>query len=116
MVLHLSCKTKELSKNVIKGENYEFIAAPHQKAVLILFPCFPCDIENTKAEAGFIKDLDKEGISLLLMNQNQKLFLSEEEKVSYTKLLNTIFEVNKIKRKYFHWRFFKWWKYSTCTF
>ena len=99
VVLHLSCKTKELSKNVIKGENYEFIGAPNQKAVLILFPCFPCDIENTKAEAGFIKDLDKEGISLLLMNQNQKLFLSDEEKVSYAKLLNTIFEVNNIKQK-----------------
>lgn len=76
----VNCKAKNDEIKIIKGENYELKIANEQKAILILFPCFPCDIENTKTEAKFLKDIEKEGITTLLLNINQKLFLKELKK------------------------------------
>jgi thioredoxin-related protein len=86
----VNCKAKNDETKIIKGENYELKIASEQKAILILFPCYPCDIENTKTEAKFLKDIEKEGITTLLLNINQKLFLKESEKIEYAELLNTI--------------------------
>lgn len=88
--------------NEIKASHkklYELNIAPQQKAVLILFPCFSCNIENTKYEAKFLENLENEGITTLLLNYNRKLYLSESEKKEYSKELNLIFERNKIAKE-----------------
>ena len=95
----VNCKAKNNETKIIKGENYELKIASEQKAILILFPCFPCDIENTKSEAKFLKDIEKEGITTLLLNINQKLFLKESEKIEYAELLNIIFDKNKVEKE-----------------
>lgn len=83
---------------VIKGKNYELQITDPQKAVLVLFPCFPCDIANTRTEAKFLKNIEAAGITILLLNYNQKLFLTESEKAEYAKTLNTILDQNKVPR------------------
>ncbi|MFZ4927956.1 hypothetical protein [Chryseobacterium sp. Mn2064] len=98
-VFFLSCTAKKSESNVAKGKHYELNRSEDQKAVLILFPCFPCDIENTKTEAGFLKDLEKEGITTLLLDYNQRLFLSESEKQEYSKTINSILDQNLIDKK-----------------
>lgn len=80
----------------IKGRHYELTIAQDQKAVLILFPCFPCTIEHTKTEAGFLKGIEKKGITTILLDYNQKLFLTESEKQEYAKTLHKIFKRNEI--------------------
>ncbi len=92
------CAVKNTAGKVVKEEYYELHTAAKQKAVLVLFPCFPCNIEHTKAEAGFLKDIEKEGISVLLLNYNGKLFLTEAEKKEYALALEAIFDKNKINR------------------
>ena len=92
------CAVKNAAGKVVKEELYELHTAPKQKALLVLFPCFPCDIEHTKAEAGFLKDIEKEGISVLLLNYNGKLFLTEAEKKEYALALEAVFDKNKINK------------------
>ena len=43
----MNCKAKNEEIKVVKDKNYELKIATEQKAILILFPCFPCDVENT---------------------------------------------------------------------
>lgn len=93
------CAVKNTADKVVKEEQYELHRAQKQKAVLVLFPCFPCDSEHTKAEAGFLKDIEKKGISVLLLNYNRKLFLTEAEKKEYASALDAIFAKNKIEKK-----------------
>ncbi|MDR6920213.1 hypothetical protein [Chryseobacterium sp. 2987] len=92
------CAVKNTTCKVVKEDQYELHTAQKQKAVLVLFPCFPCDSEHTKTEAGFLKDIEKEGISVLLLNYNGKLFLTEAEKKEYTSALEAIFDKNKIEK------------------
>jgi len=42
-MLLLACKTKSKAMKVVQEPEYELQIAANQKAVLILFPCFPCD-------------------------------------------------------------------------
>lgn len=89
------------SANEIKSSEklYELRIAPKQKAVLILFPCFSCNIQNSKKEAKFLRDIENEGVTTLLLNYNMKLYLSESEKKEYSKELNLIFDDNKIAKE-----------------
>jgi len=89
-ILFVACTPKKEPVKVITGKEYELKIASPQKAVLVLFPCYPCDIANTKTEAKFLKDIEKQGITTLLLNYNLKLFLSDAEKTEYAKTLNTI--------------------------
>ncbi|MGH1516412.1 hypothetical protein [Chryseobacterium sp. JK1] len=97
-VFSLSCTANRSEPNVVKRKHYELNRSADQKAVLVLFPCFPCDIENTKKEAGFLKDLEKEGITTLLLDYNQKLFLTESEKQKYSKTVNSILDQHHIDK------------------
>ncbi|KFF74895.1 hypothetical protein HX13_13040 [Chryseobacterium sp. P1-3] len=85
-------------KNTENNNHYEVTRSDNQKAVLVLFPCFPCDIEHTKAEAGFLKSIEKEGITTILLDYNQKLFLKESEKKEYAAVLNSIFDQHHIDK------------------
>jgi hypothetical protein len=103
LILHISiflvcCKTEKKEIKIVKDKNYELKIATYQKAVLILFPCYPCDIENTKTEAKFLKDIEKKGITTLLLNYNQKLYLTESEKVEYSKTINSILDKNEVTK------------------
>ncbi|WP_306351425.1 hypothetical protein [Flavobacterium sp. '19STA2R22 D10 B1'] len=93
------CKKEKKEIKIVKDKNYELKISLDQKAVLILFPCYPCDIENTKKEAFFLQDLEKEGITTLLLNYNQKLYLSEGDKIEYSKAINSILDQNEVKKE-----------------
>ena len=97
--IFLNCKTSNKTIKVISGKNYELTISNHQKAVLILFPCFPCDLQHTKKEAKFLKNIENEGITTLLLNYNQKLYLTEAEKIEYGNTLIDIFQKNEIDTK-----------------
>src|SRR5690606_34298632 len=73
--------------------------AENEKAVLILFPCFPCDKTNTKTEAKFLDKIENEGITTILLDYNQKLYLDEFEKEDLAKRLNSILNENEISKK-----------------
>lgn len=81
---------------IIVNNDYEWRLAPNSKVTLILFPYYFCDIEHTKKEALFLKDLDKVGISTLIVNDNQKLFLKDGDKLNITNKLNKIFRLYNI--------------------
>lgn len=96
-LLIMGCKQNVDEAKVIKELDYELTIAPNQKALLILFPCFPCDIEHTKDEAKFLNQIEKDGISTLILNFNQKLYLTDQEKIDLIEILNQILTQNKIK-------------------
>ncbi|WP_333600887.1 hypothetical protein [Flavobacterium sp.] len=97
-ILSVSCnKTNDIK--TITGKHYQLRKAPNQKAVLILFPSYPGDIEDTQKEAVFLKDIEQEGITTLLLDINQKLYLRENKKQEYAKLLNTILNQNKVLKQ-----------------
>lgn len=93
-----ACQNKKVTVKTISNKNFELKITSNQKSVLILFPCYPCDIENTKTEAKFLNRIQDDGITTLLLNINMKLYLSETEKETYAKLINTILDENKVDR------------------
>lgn len=95
----LSCTAHKVDNGTVESKQYGLTKAADQKAVLVLYPCFPCDAEHTKTEAYFLKNLEKKGITILLLSNNQKLFLTESEKNEYAKSLNSIFDENRIKKE-----------------
>jgi len=93
-----ACQSKKNEVKIITNKDYELKITSSQKAVLVLFPCYPCDKENTKSEAKFLDKIENDGITTLLLNINMKLYLSEEEKASYSKLINSILDDNKVDK------------------
>ena len=67
------------AKSVIT-ESYELVFPKKQDGLLILFPCFPCNAENTKNELDILDVAIENNIAVLLMNFNQHLWLSENQK------------------------------------
>lgn len=96
LVLFINCSINNNKTKIIVNNDYELRLAPNSKVTLILFPCYFCDIEHTKKEALFLKDLDKVGISTLIVNDNQKLFLKDGDKLNITNKLNKIFRLYNI--------------------
>lgn len=90
----INCKTQTLEE-----KDYIVHKAKNEKAVLILFPCFPCDKTNTKNEAKFLDKIENEGITTILLDYNQKLYLDEFEKEDLSKKLNSILTENEISKK-----------------
>ena len=93
-LLFVNCKTK-----AIEEKDYTVHKAKNEKAVLILFPCFPCDKSNTKSEAKFLDKIENEGITTILLDYNQKLYLNKFEKEDLSKKLNSILTDNEISKK-----------------
>ncbi len=89
---------KSISKSIITTE-YELIKAEKQKGLLILFPCFPCDAKNTFSEFK-ISDISIEnGFSVLAMNLNQRLFLTQIEKQELVEQLEKIVSENNLPKE-----------------
>src|SRR5690554_4120680 len=83
-LLLINCKSQTIEEN-----DYIINKAKNEKAVIILFPCFPCDKTNTKTEAKFLDKIENEGITTILLDYNQKLYLDEFEKEDLAKRLNS---------------------------
>ena len=77
----------------IVSENYELIIPKKQDGFLILFPCFPCDAENTRTVFNIVDIASSNNITILLMNFNQHLWLSETEKEDLEEII-----VNAVKQ------------------
>lgn len=86
------------NSQTVENKEYLFSKAENEKATLILFPCFPCDKTNTQIEARFLENIEKNGISTVLLDFNQKLFLEETEKEKLAEKLNSIFDENNISK------------------
>ena len=80
----------------IKTSDYELFKTNNQNGVLILFPCFPCDSKNTLSEFYIIDEANNKGISVVLMNFNQHLYLNENELESLTQTISTLFYTYKL--------------------
>ena len=91
-----SCKSSISEVNHIIDKEFEIYKVSNSKATLVLFPCFPCDIENTKNEFPIIEEANKKGVSVILMNYNFKLYLKDSELQNLSKHFNSIFENNEL--------------------
>ena len=59
---------------------YDLLLPTEQKSLLILFPCFPCDAADTRAESRIADTAAANGIAVLMLNFNQHILMSEAEK------------------------------------
>ena len=91
-----SCKSSIPEVNHVIDKEFEIYKVVNSKATLVLFPCFPCNIENTKNEFPIIEEANKKGVSVILMNYNFKLYLKDSELQNLTKHFNSIFKNNKL--------------------
>ncbi len=92
----ISCKSSVSETSHVIDKDFEIFKVTNSKTTLVLFPCFPCDIENTKTEFPIIEEANKKGVSVLLMRFNYKLYLKNEELSNLSKQFNSIFETNKL--------------------
>ncbi len=99
LIIFVACQSQSQQAKLITTKDYELTIAPNQKAVLILLPCYPCDIANTKSEALFLKDMDKANVTTLLLNINHKLWLMDTEKQNYAKFIQHILDSNAVENK-----------------
>lgn len=96
IIFFISCKSSVTEVNHIIDKDFEIYKVTNSKATLVLFPCFPCDIENTKVEFPIIEEANKKGVSVILMRFNYKLYLKNDELFSLSKHFNSIFKNNKL--------------------
>ena len=96
IISFISCKSSVSETFHIINKDFEIFKVKDSKASLVLFPCFPCDIENTKNEFPIIEEANKKGVSVILMRFNYKLYLKNNELLSLSKQFNSIFETNNL--------------------
>ena len=72
---------------IVVSENYELIIPKKQHGFLILFPCFPCNAENTRTQFNIIDIAVANNITVLLMNFNRHLWLSNSDKKDLEKII-----------------------------
>jgi acetyl esterase/lipase len=59
---------------------YDLLLPAAHKALLILFPCFPCDAADTRSESPIVDTAVANGIAVLMMNFNRHILMSDAEK------------------------------------
>lgn len=89
-------KNATLEPTNIVSDDYELIVPSKQDGFLILFPCFPCDAENTRTEFNIVDVATANNVTVLLMNFNQHLWLSDTEKDELEKIILSAVEQNNI--------------------
>ena len=89
-------KTSYLSSTPITTQDYQLHKAQNQKALLIVFPCFPCDAQNTYNEFNIVDISLKNNISVLLLNFNMHLSLSNQEKINISNLITETIKSNNL--------------------
>jgi len=103
----ISCKGKTEKTNqtdkptseIIKTSEYQLIKTQNQNGLLILFPCYPCDAENTLNELKIAETGIDNGFSVLAMNFNQKLYLKTNEKQDLADRLTKIVQEHNLPNK-----------------
>ncbi|MGB1211083.1 MAG: hypothetical protein ACPG41_06645 [Lacinutrix venerupis] len=106
ILIVMSCKghskknnqTDYLKSEIIKTSEYQLIKAEKQKGLLILFPCFPCDAENTLTEFKIADISVANNFSVLAMNLNQRLYLKPEEKQELSEQLTKIINEQQLNK------------------
>ena len=88
-------KSSSKPTNIVT-ENYELTIPVKQDGFLILFPCFPCNAENTRTEFNIIDIASANNITVLLMNFNQHLWLSDSEKKDLEEIIADVVKQNDI--------------------
>lgn len=81
---------------IMKTPEFQLIKAENQQGLLILFPCFPCDAENTLSQLDIVEISIKNGYSLLAMNLNERLYLNPKEKKELAKKLTLTVREHKL--------------------
>ena len=107
LLLATSCKEQTEKNNwaekspskIIKRSEFELIKAKKQKGLLILFPCFPCDAQNTLSEFKITPISEKNDFSVLAMNLNRRLFLNKSEKQQLAEQLEKIVLENNLSKE-----------------
>lgn len=107
VLIAISCKGKSEKNNltekskfeIIKTSEYELIKTKNQKGLLILFPCFPCDAENTLSEFKIAEMSIKNNFSVLAMNLNQHLYLNQKEKQELAEQLTAIIREQNLPKE-----------------
>lgn len=79
-LLLINCKSQNKEER-----DYIIQKAKNEKAVLILFPCFPCDKSNTKSEASFLDKIEDKGITTILLDYNQNYIWMNLKRKNYQK-------------------------------
>ncbi|TXD80740.1 hypothetical protein ESY86_20075 [Subsaximicrobium wynnwilliamsii] len=106
-LITMSCKgqnekpksTEKSTPEIIKTSEFELIKPENQKGLLILFPCFPCDADNTLNEFKISEISVKNGFSVLAMNLNELLFLKPKEKQKLAEQLTKIVSEYDLPKK-----------------
>ncbi|WP_452218925.1 hypothetical protein [Lacinutrix undariae] len=107
LLIGTSCKGKSKENNqtekpkpeIIKTNEFELIKSENQKGLLILFPCFPCNAENTLSEFKITEISVKNNFSVLAMNLNQRLYLSQKEKQELAEQITKIVNEQNLSEK-----------------
>lgn len=105
-MIFISCKNAEKEKTnnslktefqEIKKDDYE-LSKPieNTKGVLVLFGGYPEKVEDIKREFKILDIAKKNGIAIVFMNYNKKLWLEENEKKELAEQLKSIFLENKL--------------------
>lgn len=83
VVLLFACQgvtpVKDLATREIHTPTYDLLLPAEQRAFLILFPCFPCDAADTRAESRIADTAAASGIAVLMLNFNRHILMSEAE-------------------------------------
>ncbi|WP_027127333.1 hypothetical protein [Gelidibacter mesophilus] len=106
-LITMSCKgqneknkpTEKATSEIIKTSEFELIKAENQQGLLILFPCFPCDAENTLSEFKIVEISKKNGFSVLAMNLNERLYLNPKEKKELAEKITGIVKEQNLPEK-----------------
>jgi acetyl esterase/lipase len=75
-----STPRNEQASREIHTATYDLDIPAEQQALLILFPCFPCDAADTRSESPIADTAVANGIAVLMMNFNQRILMSDAEK------------------------------------
>ena len=93
-------KTESLTEpdfQEIKNDSYELYKPTKKiKATLVLFGGFPENAEDIKREFKILENAKNNGISVLFMNYNRKLWLGKNELLQLSEELENIFKANKL--------------------
>lgn len=103
LMLITSCKSKKENEEyqnkttVITTKDYELIKVENEKALLIIFPGAGSNAKKTKEEFKIINPAIENGISVLLMNFSNKLWITDADCMQLNKELEGIMSKNKLQ-------------------
>lgn len=103
-----SCKNSETEKakdvekmefQEVKNGDYElFKPKTDLKGILVLFGGYPEKVEDIKREFKIAETAEKNGVAVIFMNYNRKLWLEKNEKRELAEQLQKIFRENELPR------------------